>query len=308
MAHAIPMPAPRAPKTKVKLASPLESKILFDLPVTYNKEVKHWLRYFQGQGRKWFRRWLERSTRHVPMIQKVLARRGLPLDLAYLAMIESGFSSYAVSSAAAVGPWQFIRSTGEQYGLQSNWWLDERRDFEKSTHAAADYLGHLYKLFNSWHLAAAAYNMGENRLKRLIRRHRTNDFWQLSQKRDFANETKDYIPKLIAAILISKTPKLYGFRDLLAHKPLRFERIEVPGGLNLTALAQYLSVHPRHMKNLNPELIKGSVPKFVPRHTIRIPRHSKQAVLKYLRLAHNYPKRRLARLSETDSKTTNKLR
>lgn len=259
-------------KSELKLATDEQAPMIFDLPVTYNYRVKKWIKYFQTSGKKWFTKWLERSSRHIPPLQEILIKENLPNDLVYVAMIESGFSSQAVSSASAVGPWQFIRSTGEQYGLQVNWWIDERRDFTKSTHAAAKYLQYLHRMFNSWYLAAAAYNMGENRLKRLIKRYGTKDYWKLSMKRGFAKETKDYVPKLMAAILISKAPGLYGFRDIKPHSPYRYDIIDVPGGTDLPNLADHLSVTRRHLLALNPELKLGFVPKFVRSHAIRVPK------------------------------------
>lgn len=243
----------------------------FDIPVIYNSQVKKWISYFQTGGRKWFRTWLERSFRYLPPMREALMQKGLPQDLAYVAMIESGFSSQAISGAQAVGYWQFIRATADRYGLKVNWWLDERRDYRKSTHAAAEYMIDLYRLFNDWYLAAAAYNMGENKMRRLIARHRTTDYWTLCRKSDFPAETRDYIPKLIATMLIAKAPRLYGFNDVKPLSENKYETFAVPGGTDLFNLAKALGVSRDELVRLNPELIHGFIPKEVLEHKIRIP-------------------------------------
>ena len=145
--------------------------LIFDLPVTYNKKVSRWVAHYQGPGNRWFRTWLQRSYKYMPFIQAELKKAGLPLDLAYMVMIESGFAPNAVSHASAVGPWQFIEATGSRYGLNKNWWLDERRDLKKSTLAAIRYIKDLHAEFGSWYLVAASYNMGENGLRRKIKKH-----------------------------------------------------------------------------------------------------------------------------------------
>jgi membrane-bound lytic murein transglycosylase D len=265
------------------LYSPVDQKPFFDIPVTYNDKVKHWIKYFQGPGKKWFKTWLERSHAYLPLMQATLAEQKLPQDLAYVAMIESGFSPHAVSTASAVGYWQFIKATAQRYGLHINWWLDERRDQQKSTVAAARYLGDLYKMFGSWYLTAAAYNMGEGRMSRLIKKHRTKNFWVLSQKKDFPEETKDYIPKLLAAVMISKAPRIYGFRDLNPKDPFSYDYFHVPGGTDLMNLAKYLNIDDKILSRLNPELLQGFVPSFVKSHRIRIPKGLSPRVSSYLR-------------------------
>lgn len=186
---------------------------LFDLPVVVNPKVEKWIEYFTGRGRKHFERYLERSEYFIPYIVPILKEKGLPEDLVYLAMIESGFNNHARSRARAVGPWQFISATGKRYGLSVNWWVDERRDVGKSTLAAVGYLKDLYELFGSWELAAAAYNAGESKVGRAIRRYRTNDFWELIKHRYLRPETRAYVPKMMAAAIVSKNRKLFGFPE-----------------------------------------------------------------------------------------------
>ena len=190
----------------------------FDLPVEMNSAVSKWITYFTGKGRDRFEKYLERSEYFIPYIRPILRSAKAPEDLVYLAMIESGFNNNARSNARAVGAWQFISATGRRYGLEVNWWMDERRDVEKSTIAAVQYLKELNAMFGSWHLAAAAYNAGEAKIQRAIKKYHTNDFWELAQKkyRYLRPETKNYVPKLFAAAIISKNRKFFGFEESYA--------------------------------------------------------------------------------------------
>lgn len=256
--------------------------LIFDLPVTYNPKVSKWVRFYQTRGQKWFREWLARSSKYMPFIQAELQRANLPLDLAFMVMIESGFSSTAVSHANAVGPWQFIEPTGSRYGLRKNWWLDERRDLKKSTLAAIRYLKDLREEFGSWYLVAASYNMGEAGLRRQIKKHKTKDFWKLVKLGALPAETQEYVPKILAAMLITKAPNLYGFRDLEKLTPLSYEVVLVPGGTDLDTLADHLGVTRKSLKDLNTELILGYIPRQVDKHYIRVPTGAAQMVSKYV--------------------------
>jgi membrane-bound lytic murein transglycosylase D len=280
---AIPAPAPSAKRNVVSTFTPVDASPYFDIPITYNTKVKWWINYFQTGGRRWFKLWLERSNAYLPIMQKMLAARGMPQDLAYVAMIESGFSSQATSTAEAVGYWQFIAPTANRYGLKTTWWLDERRDFTKSTTAAASYLGDLFKQFGSWYLTAAAYNMGEGRTQRLVRKYNTKNYWILSKRGDFPEETKHYIPKLLAAMLIAKAPKLYGFHDLRLKEPYRYDYFNVPGGTDLMNLAKFTGIESNQMLQLNPELLKGFVPTSIRSHRIRIPKGTTNKVSDFVR-------------------------
>ncbi len=257
---------------------------VFDFPVTYNHQVKMWINYFQTRGRESFKTWLERSARYAPYIQGELESHNLPTDLLYVAMIESGFSSQAVSSAGAVGIWQFIAPTGRRYGLSINWWIDERRNFTKATQAAIQYKKALYKMFQSWHLVSASYNTGENRIQRLIKKHQTNDFWELAEMKTLPDETINYVPKIIAATLIAKSPALYGFKDLEYKSPFKYEEMVVPGGTDLNNLAQYIGVKEQYLRELNPDLLKGFIPREVKSHKIKVPVGSKSLVKQYSQL------------------------
>lgn len=256
--------------------------LIFDLPVTYNKKVSKWINYYQTRGGRWFREWLERSTRFMPFLQKELSQAGLPTDLAFMVMIESGFSSQATSLAEAVGPWQFIEPTGNRYGLTRNWWIDERRDLPKSTRAATRYLRDLYTEFGSWYLVAASYNMGESGLRRQILKHGTKDYWELVHKGALPVETQEYVPKILAAMLIAKAPNLYGFRDVEKLDAFDYENISVPGGTDLDKLADALGVTHKSLKDLNAELLLGYIPRQIPKHTIRIPKGGTRVVADYI--------------------------
>lgn len=261
-----------------------ETPFIFDIPVTYNDRVSSWIKWFQTDGRKSFKTWLERSSRYVPQIEDELQRAGLPQDLVYLAMIESGFRPDAASHMGAIGLWQFIAPTARHYGLNISWWIDERRDFDKSTQAAIAYMKELNGEFKSWYLVAASYNMGETGVRRLIKRHGTNNFWELADKRALPRETTDYVPKIIAATLIAKAPALYGFRDLEYQVPLAYDTIRVPGGTDLINLASYLGVSGKYLMELNPELTRGFIPREVRGHQIRVPKGASLMVAQYARM------------------------
>lgn len=267
---------------KAKQAPVHQGTLIFDIPVTYNRRVAHWLNYFQNNGRTWFRTWLENSTKYMPFIQKELKQAGLPADLAFMVMIESGFNPYARSPANAVGPWQFIQETGTRYGLRTNWWLDERKDYKKATLAAIRYMRDLYQEFGSWYLVAASYNMGENGLRRRIKANKTNDFWTLSKNGVLPQETVDYVPKILAVMLISKAPSLYGFRDLANLETLDYDLVYMEGGTDLKQLADHLGVTHKFLKDLNAELLLGYIPLQIERHAIRVPRGSQELVLQFV--------------------------
>lgn len=202
----------------------------FDYPVVANSRVEFWIDYFTGRGRPHFEKYLERSEFFIPYIAPLLKSNRMPEDLVYLAMIESGFNNWAKSSAKAVGPWQFMSATGKRYGLSVNWWVDERKDIKKSTLAAVDYLKDLYGIFGSWELAAAAYNAGEAKIARAVQRYGTKDFWTLARGRFLRPETRDYVPKIMAAAIIGKNRELFGFQKSVVH-PKKDETIAPDGSL-----------------------------------------------------------------------------
>lgn len=263
-----------------------EKEILADqearrtFPLVQNEFVDQWINYFTGRGRRHFEVYLLRSTRYISMMKKALAEDGLPEDLIYLAMIESGFNTKARSRAKAVGPWQFMKGTGQRYGLEVDYWVDERRDFIKSTHAAAQYLKELHQIFGTWYLAAAGYNAGEGRVLNAVRRSKTRNFWELARSKDnFRAETRNYVPKMIAAALISKNPEKYGFENIPYENPLSWDLIDVPGGLSLRSIANSNNLDLEELKLLNPELVRAITPSSAATYGLRVPQGTGEKVL-----------------------------
>ena len=259
----------------------------YDFPIVINKQVQMYLQLFQHSQRKQFARWLSRSTAYLPMIRAQLDSAGLPQDLAYLAMIESGFNAKALSRAKAVGMWQFMRGTGKQYNLTIDKYVDERRDPEKATIAAVDYLSDLYKEFNDWHLAVAAYNGGPGKIRSGLKRHKTDNFWDLASQRHLSMETKRYVPKLIAALLIAKEPEKYGFTNINYAKPLDYESLSVGPGMSLKAIALISHCSIKEIKRLNQELRQDITPLNVTEYDVKIPRNSIALAEKNISRLHN---------------------
>ncbi len=258
----------------------LKQEPSFDIPIVINEKVEHFIQYFQTTARNRFSNWLARSEKYIPFMKNLLRENGLPEDLVYLALIESGFNPYAYSRSKASGPWQFIYLTGRKYGLKVNWWVDERRDPEKSTIAAAKYLKDLYDMFECWYLAAAGYNAGENKIISAIKRYRTEDFWELTKYRYLKKETKDYVPQMIAAALIAKDPEKYGFTDIEYEEPLQYDKVKVPPATDLRIIAKACEISLEELKDLNPELLRWCTPPYEQDYEIKIPFGKKEIFLK----------------------------
>lgn len=258
------------------LAEP-KDEVTYDIPITINAQVERWIDYFQTRIPKRFQIWLTRSGRYDKMMRGILKSYGLPEDLFYLAMIESGFSCNAYSRAHAVGPWQFIRGTGRRYGLKIDYWVDERRDPVKATHAAAQYLKDLYAEFGSWYLAAAGYNAGEAKIRRALKRYKADDFWDIShsRRRYLKRETKNYVPKMIAAALIAKEPEKYGFKQVTYAEPMVFDTVSVHGGTSLGVAAKLAGIKTQQLAALNPELRRWCTPPNKSKYDLRIPQGTK---------------------------------
>lgn len=245
--------------------------LYFDIPVVYNDAVKKWIKYFLGRGRGFFERYSARAGRYAPILGKILEEHGLPRDLIFLAMAESGFQNKAKSWAKAVGPWQFMPATGRRYGLEINWYFDERRDPIKASIAASRYLSKLYNDFGAWELAAAAYNAGEGKVSRAISRYKTENFWKLRRGRYLKSETKNYVPKIMALAIIGKNLRSFGFEDIDFYEPLDFEEIIIKPATDLMALAERMEVDFEEIQRLNPEILRWFSPPTISDYRLRVP-------------------------------------
>jgi len=257
-----------------------------DFPIVFNNQVQAYLDLFQNQQRKSFAIWLSRSGKYLPLMQKELKDAGLPEDLAYLAMIESGYNQRAYSKAHASGLWQFIPGTGSLYNLKINKYIDERREAEKSTKAAVRFLSNLYDEFGDWHLAVAAYNAGPGKIGKGLERYNVTDFWSLAEYDYLAMETKRYVPKLIASILIAKNPEKYGFTNIQQEEPYAYDTLEVGPGLTFDAIALVSNCDRKTINLLNPELTSDKTPPNQSAHHIKIPVGTKDIASKNLTNLH----------------------
>ncbi len=227
----------------------------FDVPVVWNERVQQSLLFFMRSRRGIFDRWLRRAGYYLPVKKQMFADAGLPQDLAYLPILESGFNPHAYSHAHASGIWQFIPATGRRYGLRQNYWIDERRDPLKSAHAAIGYLSKLYDDFGCWYLALAAYNCGEGRMGRTIRRDETNDYWELSLPR----ETMNYVPLYLATLIVAKNPEIFNFTF---SEDFRFDldTVYVNDCIGLSTIAEGLNIPQDTLKRINPHILRWCTP------------------------------------------------
>jgi len=236
------------------------------IPLVTNSQVESYIRYFQGKGRKGFNIWLRRYVQYKELILPILEEYDLPEELIVVSMIESGFDPKAVSKAKAVGLWQFMYSTGKQYGLKRNWYIDERQDPVKSTRAAAKYFVDLYEEFEDWYLVLAAYNTGPGRLNRALNLHETSDYWQLYS---LPKDTKNYIPYYLSSAIILKNPEKYGFK-IPKVSPLKFDIVTIEKSADLSVIAKSADTKVSTIKKLNPELRQPATPSNGP-YVLNIP-------------------------------------
>ena len=236
-----------------------KTEIDFDLDLKETKEFKKYFKYYTHTHRKTFQRWLKRAEPFLPYVRKVFKERGLPEDLVLLPFAESGYNAWAYSRAGAAGMWQFMPFTGRKYGLPVDWWMDARRDPYKSTIAAADYLKVLYDMFGDWYLALAAYNAGEGKIARALKKSGTDDFFELSKKNHklsyrvrLRSETKNYVPKFLAICKIFQNLEALGFEPVSWDKELELKQFEVPGGVDLLSFAKASGLSWNEFKRLNP--------------------------------------------------------
>ena len=244
------------------------------IPLVRTKQVDQFIHYFQTKGRKQFEIWLKRYMQYKDLILPILAEHEMPEEFIYLAMIESGLNPKAYSHANASGMWQFIYSTGKQYGLTRDWYRDERRDIVKATHAACQYLKDLNNLFDNWYLTLAAYNCGEGRVLRASKLHQTYDFWQL---KSLPRETRNYIPYFLSAAIIAKTPGLYGFKIPKA-QPFQFEEVVLEKSADLAVLARVAGIKAKVIREYNPELRQSATPS-EGSYTLKLPMGKKDRFL-----------------------------
>ncbi len=248
------------------------------IPMILNDSVENHIEYFKTRGRDIFQLWLDRSARYIPVMKDIFKEKNLPEDLVYVAMIESGFNPYAVSWARAVGPWQFMPSTGKLYGLKIDWWIDERKDPIKSTYAAAEHLKDLHNLFGSWPLALASYNAGAGKVQRAVLRTRSDDFWDLKASRYIRKETKNYVPKWMAATIIAKNPEAYGFA-VTKFDPFKFDLVTVDESTDLRLIARCAGCTYEEIMELNPEIRRWVTPPQFDKYAVRIPAGKKDLFL-----------------------------
>jgi membrane-bound lytic murein transglycosylase D len=244
----------------------------------FNEDVYRWIDFFTGAGRSHFERWLRRSGRYVDLFRTVLKREGLPPDLVHLVFVESGFNVNARSYAAAVGPWQFLRSTSRLFGLNVNQWVDERKDPEKATVAAARYLKHLYGIFGDWPLALASYNAGEGTVLRAIKSQGTTNYWDLRLPR----QTEEYVPKFMAALAIANAPARYGFGEIELEEPMEFDEISFKGSVDLRMVAGLAGCSYDELRLLNPAARSHAFTGANGVTTIRLPAGSEAGLMERL--------------------------
>ncbi|HEY7448161.1 MAG TPA: LysM peptidoglycan-binding domain-containing protein [Vicinamibacterales bacterium] len=261
---------PPAPELEEAIKSDLE-RTEHDIPIPLNTKVLQYVELFQGRLREWFNAGLQRGSQYLPMIQEVFRAEGVPLDLAYVPLIESAFKPTALSRAKARGIWQFMRGTAAENGLKHDWYIDERSDPEKATQAAAKYLLTLKDIFDGdWHLALASYNGGPGRVQRAMKRTRRDDFWSLSSGRVLPRETREYVPMILAAIIIARNPVEYGFQEP-AEAPVAFERVALSTAVDLRRIAEWTGASIDEIQALNPELRRWTTPLRDTNYEIKVP-------------------------------------
>uniref|UniRef100_A0A832GN98 Transglycosylase SLT domain-containing protein n=1 Tax=Caldimicrobium thiodismutans TaxID=1653476 RepID=A0A832GN98_9BACT len=258
----------------------LPGELIRHLPQDINAQISYFVKYFSTEKKEVTQRWLKRCEPYLPYFRLIFREEGLPEDLIYLALVESGCNPFAVSPANAVGIWQFIEGTARHYGLKINYWIDERRDFLKATYAAARYLKRLYEIFGDWRLAVASYNAGEGRVSRALKARNLADYWKLMMSGAIPFETFAYVPQWLAMTIIVKNPEKYGFEPIIEN-PWDFVEVEVPGGLDLKALALAAETDWDTIRKLNAELRRGITPPET-NYLLKIPFPAKNSFFKNL--------------------------
>jgi membrane-bound lytic murein transglycosylase D len=262
-------PAP-TPETERTVANDLQV-VVHDIEIPQNARVLAYVELFAGRLKWYLEDGLSRGARYLPMIQEVFRAEGVPLDLAYVPLIESAFKPNALSRAKAKGMWQFMRGTALENGLRHDWYIDERADPEKATRAAAKYLKTLYSMFGDWHLALASYNGGPGRVQRAMKRSGRDDFWKLTATpRYLPRETRDYVPLILAAIIIARSPAQYEMEVTPIEVPL-FETVTVAGAVDIRRVAEWAGASVQDIQNLNPELRRWTTPIRATEYALKVP-------------------------------------
>ena len=272
---------PATPETKQAVSEDLQETV-HDIDIPLNAKVLQYVQLFSGRLKGYLEDGLARGAQYLPMIQEVFRAEGLPLDLAYVPLIESAFKPSALSRAKAKGIWQFMRGTGLENGLQHDWYIDERADPEKATRAAAKYLTTLYKMFGDWHLALASYNGGPGRVQRAMKRSNRNDFWKLSSStRYLPRETRDYVPLILAAIVVARNPVQYGLNVAVPEIP-KSEQIVVYNPVDLRKVSEWAGVPVETIQELNPELRRWITPVREADYALNVPEGTGELILSAL--------------------------
>lgn len=263
---------------------------LYNIPVVIDQTVESHIHFFNTSIRNRFEQWLLRFNRYRPLVETIFAEFDLPSDLVNLSLVESGFNPYAYSRAKATGPWQFMKGTGQLYGLRIDYYVDERRDPIKSTVAAARYLRDLYDLFGAWPLAMAAYNAGEGKVLRALQKTQAESFSEISKTKLIRPETKQYIPRIMAATIIAKNPDQYGFSQ--DPVPLhQFEEVVVTRPLHFRAIANVTGIPYAELRLLNPELRRDATPPGDSAYHLKVPVGTSSKVLELIERVptHKFP-------------------
>jgi membrane-bound lytic murein transglycosylase D len=272
LANATMFPAPAADESTMEAVKADLAANPPDIDIPQHPKVLSYVEVFQTRLRDYIQDSLERGAKYLPMIQRVFRAEGLPLDLAYIPIIESAFKTNAVSKASAKGPWQFMKATARENGLKTDWFIDERSDPEKATVAAAEYLKTLSKMFDGdWNLVLAAYNGGPGRVQRAMKRSGLNDFWQLSRTSKYLpKETREYVPLILAAMIVARNPVEYGF-DAVTADPVQYEKVELPHAIDLRRVAEWAGTTVEEIQQLNPELRRWTTPARYPNYEVKVP-------------------------------------
>ena len=271
------------PAPPADLKDTVESDLLeveHDIPIPLNQRVLSYIDLFKGRLHDFIEEGMKRGSKYLPMIQNVFRAEGLPLDLAYVPLVESAFKPNALSRAKAKGVWQFMAGTAAENGLRRDWYIDERSDPEKATMAAAKYLGTLARLFDGdWHLALASYNGGPGRVQRAMTKTQIDDFWKLAEKpKALPRETREYVPMILAAIVIARNPAQYGF-DFVADTPHSYDKVTLPRAVDLRRVAEWTATDIDEIQALNPELRRWTTPIRDTDYELKVPTGTGDVVL-----------------------------